>query len=718
MALQTAPMCKECGWSCKSCADQSNLHLHVEIENLKQRLLEREHHIVTMETNFLAEAEKFPNGEYAALTEELLMWQDKYSRLYESYKRVQKVNQNLEDKLLRIVDKCETEKNALVREVASLNQQLTDSRVKVNYLQNENERYRNDVNLAIQLLQCKPNNFVPQRYDSLPADLQQKVLSYIYMCGRRRAPDSNSAPIKMEMKTIKVPIPSSPPTSMVYSVNKNVSESDDSTDEGTETAQPPVDSVSAAIMAKVLEERQRERQQIRHCESCQCHSQSGRIVENYMKGSDATIQVDFPCLWCGQCADLGKTVIDATNRASQGLVRYVDVIATRTGETVSRSSQVRQNEIDSSYASNNSSGTNPTRLGIKIDSSRLSTSTRKTISSDVTCVPLSGSYKKSKSTERFYPQIPKAVITVGSSVPAVNGFTSEKKEESHKSYSELDEMLRNGFGNKQTSSVNNRINNSSPELKSVDFSDIDASENSKQTCYHNYVKHSVNNIKGVQNCTIDLEVVSDGKSDKSATVRTKSNGDLVNRAQVCQVRNTSENSGTKVNSWDGKSYINNDERSSSCSEGTRDLNECEKLIPYSTSEKCVSQVPFPGMVKPTETSISKLTFLNSSKPKDRHLDNSVLPGPRLCSMRMQLGSSNILLDNATAYEPVLYTGRSSHQETSKLWNSNCSRPGTAVLVHSPRSHSVSSTEEIIHRNEGTTNKSSQWLQDNPPETEI
>lgn len=47
---------------------------------MKQRLLEREHHIVNMETNFLTEAEKFPNGEFAALTEELLTWQEKYSR--------------------------------------------------------------------------------------------------------------------------------------------------------------------------------------------------------------------------------------------------------------------------------------------------------------------------------------------------------------------------------------------------------------------------------------------------------------------------------------------------------------------------------------------------------------------------------------------------------------------------------------------------------------
>jgi DNA-binding transcriptional regulator YiaG len=41
-----------------------------------------------METNFLTEAEKFPNGEFAALTEELLMWQEKYSRYLNFSKQV------------------------------------------------------------------------------------------------------------------------------------------------------------------------------------------------------------------------------------------------------------------------------------------------------------------------------------------------------------------------------------------------------------------------------------------------------------------------------------------------------------------------------------------------------------------------------------------------------------------------------------------------------
>ncbi|XP_022194291.2 uncharacterized protein LOC111052000 isoform X2 [Nilaparvata lugens] len=260
--------CNGCGCTCKQCTEPSALHLHVEIENLKQRLLERENHIVSMETNFLREAEKFPNGEMAALTDELLTWQDKYSRLYEAHKRVQKVNQNLEDKLLRIVDKCETEKTALTTEVASLTRRLVDEKFNVARLQEENERYRNDVNLAIQLLQCKPSNFVPQRYDSLPSDMQQKVKNYVYS-KNRRVSDGNGNMQKPEVKTIKVPIPTFPPTAMVYSVNRQISDKDVNGEDKSKS-QGSVDIVSAAIMAKVLEERERERQQQKHCDSCTC----------------------------------------------------------------------------------------------------------------------------------------------------------------------------------------------------------------------------------------------------------------------------------------------------------------------------------------------------------------------------------------------------------------------------------------------------------------
>lgn len=51
---------------------------------------------------------------------------------------MQKVNQGLEDKLLRVVDKFESEKSALTRDVASLTQRLVDARFNVTRLQEEN----------------------------------------------------------------------------------------------------------------------------------------------------------------------------------------------------------------------------------------------------------------------------------------------------------------------------------------------------------------------------------------------------------------------------------------------------------------------------------------------------------------------------------------------------------------------------------------------------
>lgn len=114
------------------------MHLHAEIENLRQRLLERDNHIVTMETQFLNEADKFPNGELASMKEELLIWQEKYSRLHEAHKRVQKVNQNLEDKLLRIVDKCETEKSAFTKDIATLSHRLADANYTIHRLTQDN----------------------------------------------------------------------------------------------------------------------------------------------------------------------------------------------------------------------------------------------------------------------------------------------------------------------------------------------------------------------------------------------------------------------------------------------------------------------------------------------------------------------------------------------------------------------------------------------------
>ncbi|KAG8175592.1 hypothetical protein JTE90_013411 [Oedothorax gibbosus] len=262
--------CSECGCLCKKCLSSGRswpnigdvhllgadtLHLHQEIESLKRQMLEREYHILKMETSVLNHAERYPNGEWEHLQQEILIWKDKYERLFDSHKKLQKVNQSLEDKLLKLVDKFETEKNALTRDVGDLTHRLVETRLMVKDLEEQNGQYRNDCSIAIQLLQCKPSNFISQKLSSFPSDLQDKVKHHF---SQRDLPASRSSP---DMRTIRVPIPTFPPTAMVYSVNERPTNHDRekkclrSFDDSTEHN----DYVSAAILAKVLEERTKER---------------------------------------------------------------------------------------------------------------------------------------------------------------------------------------------------------------------------------------------------------------------------------------------------------------------------------------------------------------------------------------------------------------------------------------------------------------------------
>ncbi|XP_050334360.1 tight junction-associated protein 1 [Bactrocera neohumeralis] len=145
-----------------------------EIEALKQALLEKHSQIVAMETACIQETER-----QVELEDSVIAWQDKYDRLYESHKRVQKVNQSLEDKLLKLVDRNTGERAQLTSDVATLSVRLAQANFNIAKLQREIERYKSDINLAIQLLQCKPDSFMPQKVSSLPIDIQSKVSAYM-----------------------------------------------------------------------------------------------------------------------------------------------------------------------------------------------------------------------------------------------------------------------------------------------------------------------------------------------------------------------------------------------------------------------------------------------------------------------------------------------------------------------------------------------------------
>lgn len=113
----------------------------------------------------------------------------------------------------------------MTRDLASQTQKLVQSKLTIQQLHDQNSDLQSDLHLALTLLQTHPRSYSSQRVDSLPADVQQKVRNF-----RTKSHNDSAA------KKIRVPI--------MEEVSGDVGEDE---------------KVSAAILAKVLEERDKER---------------------------------------------------------------------------------------------------------------------------------------------------------------------------------------------------------------------------------------------------------------------------------------------------------------------------------------------------------------------------------------------------------------------------------------------------------------------------
>lgn len=98
----------------------------------------------------------------------------------------------------------------------------------------------------------------------LPSEVQAKVRTYVAQ--KRCSAQDVTQP---DVKSITVPISTFPPTAMVYNITKPAVEKH--SDDDSEEIKPPMDIVSATIMAKVLEDREKERIFAKHCDTCTCH---------------------------------------------------------------------------------------------------------------------------------------------------------------------------------------------------------------------------------------------------------------------------------------------------------------------------------------------------------------------------------------------------------------------------------------------------------------
>lgn len=110
-------------------AQGCELHVHAELEQLRLSLAEKQSQMTAMEAQCLRDS--------VELVDSVVAWQDKYERLQESHLRVQKVNQGLEDKLLKLVDQNTAERGQWMGDVEKLSVCLADANYIISNLRRE-----------------------------------------------------------------------------------------------------------------------------------------------------------------------------------------------------------------------------------------------------------------------------------------------------------------------------------------------------------------------------------------------------------------------------------------------------------------------------------------------------------------------------------------------------------------------------------------------------
>lgn len=98
----------------------------------------------------------------ATAVEDPSIWKLKYERLDEQYNVMKSRNEELEDRLLNLVEKVEQEKLILSKEVDQLVGKLSQANVRISALQDDCVRYKKDCITAVNLLHCEPARYKHQ----------------------------------------------------------------------------------------------------------------------------------------------------------------------------------------------------------------------------------------------------------------------------------------------------------------------------------------------------------------------------------------------------------------------------------------------------------------------------------------------------------------------------------------------------------------------------
>ncbi|XP_030355887.1 tight junction-associated protein 1 isoform X4 [Strigops habroptila] len=159
-------------------AERMKLLQH-ENEELRRRLTYVTNKMEAMERE-LESGQDYLEMELGQNREELEKFKDKFRRLQNSYTASQRTNQDLEEKLHALIKKAEMDRKTLDWEIVELTNKLLDAKSTINKLEELNERYRQDCNLAVQLLKCNKSHFRNHKFADLPYELQDMVSKHLH----------------------------------------------------------------------------------------------------------------------------------------------------------------------------------------------------------------------------------------------------------------------------------------------------------------------------------------------------------------------------------------------------------------------------------------------------------------------------------------------------------------------------------------------------------
>ncbi|XP_037342519.1 brain-enriched guanylate kinase-associated protein isoform X1 [Pungitius pungitius] len=160
------------------CKHQKRSSLHDHKDDLRKRLSYTTHKLDMVETEFDS-TRQYLETELRRAQEELEKFTEKLRRIQSSYAALQRINQDLEDKMHRTSQHHEEEKRALSREIIVLNNHLMDAKITINKLTDDNDSYRKDCSLAAELLQCSKPHYRSHKLSELPLDFQERISSHV-----------------------------------------------------------------------------------------------------------------------------------------------------------------------------------------------------------------------------------------------------------------------------------------------------------------------------------------------------------------------------------------------------------------------------------------------------------------------------------------------------------------------------------------------------------